>query len=742
MLKEMIIEKSKKYSSFLQPFGWFFGAVLIAFASMGGTSAPLLCAVVGAVSPINATASAAGGIITYLVSGKMTEGCVIISALILLSAGKWIMREDSDSKTAAFVTFISMAFSGIVFALVVEGSVANAVTNGLYAAISAVVAYFLTGAFDNLQYVSKITADKKTITSMAVLFVLTVTILCGIELSILNIGIIIASVITFGSCSFFGCYGGVICGVLTTAGVLFSNIELGMQTVFFGIAGLCAGFFQRYSRVTAISVFSGIILMGQLSTGMTDLSFCVQADIILGGIIFMIIPDRFVTMGGRICSGAVKESGKFLGKEMDFAAKSLEEIRKNIMDVMTVFENRQKKQSGVEKVAERVCRKCRNCLDCWEKNYEITNAAFIKIYSNKTDIFPVEVECINKKSIMDEFDRCRNEAAFSKMINTRLSENRNFLFSQMEASEDIVNSLSDRINVNISKSMTATLCRSLERSDIAYNTAIAYYNCENRLIAEVYLPAGEMPDIEYMCSMLSRQLSVGLEYTSPFSNNSETRIRFNQQTYFTADVGQYQLSAKEGDISGDTCGYFTDGLGYGYAFLSDGMGQGSRAAIDSKVTAALFKRLIRLGMSCEGAVKMINSVLLAKSGDESFATLDIAKINLETGGVTLCKSGASPTLIKYGDSVMMFSFASNPVGIIHEVNTTVKECEFAEDDILVLTSDGVPEKAYMYVKEKLIGEELPEVISEKICNYARKITEQEKCDDITAVCVRLRKNSC
>lgn len=737
MLKEMIVEKSRKYSTFLLPFGWFFCSVLASFASIGNTTAPLICALAGAVSPVNATAVSVGGMITYLIAGQHGDIGFIFCSLILLSAGKWIMREDRDAKTSAFITFISMTFSGVVFALVVQGSMSEAIVNTIYSLISSAVAFFLVQAFDNLRFFTKITADKKTLTSLAVLFVLCTTVLSGLEFSILNIGVILSCLIILASCSFFGCYGGVICGVLGTAGILFSNIDLGLQTVFLGIAGLTAGFFKNYSRVTIASVFAGIILLGQLAMGMTDLSFCVQADVIFSGILFMVLPDRLVTIGGRFCSGALKENDDFLGKEIDFAAKSIGEVRKNIMDVMTVFENKKKNGNNVKKVSDRVCRKCRNNLECWEKNFENVNAAFFKIDSGKTDIFPVGVECINKNAVMNEFEKCKSEDAFSKMMSVRLKENRSFLFSQMEASEDIVASLSDKINVNISKSLTSTLCRTLQKNDIEYSSAIAYYNSENKIVAEIYIPEENSLDMEFICNLLSRQLGVKLEYSAPFSTDGEMRIRFSQKTRYCVELGQYQMSAKDGDISGDTCGYFTDGLGFGYVFLSDGMGQGSSAAVDSKVTAALFKRLIRLGMSCEGAVKMINSVLLAKSGDESFATLDIAKINLESGGVTLCKSGASPTLIKYGDSVMMFSFASNPVGIIHDVNTTVKECEFSEENVLVLTSDGVPENAYMYIKEQLGQNISLDNLSENICEYSRKITSECPADDITAVCVRL-----
>ncbi|MBE6844620.1 MAG: hypothetical protein E7508_02735 [Ruminococcus sp.] len=737
MLKEMIVEKGRKYSTVLIPFTVFLCSVIVVFATDGHVTAPLLCALAGGLSPLGTTAACIGGVLAYLSAGQFAEGGFIICSLVLITAGKWIMKEDNTSRTSAFVTFISMAFSGVVFGLVVTGSLRQAVLNILYAAICGVSAYFVMETADILSFPNSISADKKTLTSLSAAFVLAIAVLCGLEFSVINTGIVLSVFVLLCACRFFGCSGGVVCGVLGSAGIFLGCSALGLQTAFFGAAGLLAGFVSGYSRITMTAIFSGVILLGHLATGVNDTSFFVQADVIIGSILFLLIPERLVTRGGRFCAGAVRENTEYLGKEMEFAARSLSDIRKNVMDIMAVFACKQKSADNIEKVSSKVCGKCRNRLDCWEKNFENTNSAFMKIQSGRMGIFPAGFECVSKNKILEEFERCKRDDAFSKMLMLRLNENRSFMFSQMEASEDIVNSLSSRINVNISKSMTSILCRTLDRYSVEFNSAIVFYTNENRLVAEIYIRENVEIDIEQMCDILSRELSVPLECPHTFACPGETRIRFSQKTKYSLDYAQFQLSAQEGEQSGDTCGYFTDGLGYAYVFVSDGMGHGSRAAVDSQITAKLFKRLVRLGMSCEGAVKMINTIMLAKSEEESFATLDIAKINLETGGVTLCKSGASSTLIKYGDSVMMFSFASNPVGIIHDAHTCTRECSFSEGNVLVMMSDGVPENAYMYIKEQLILGTEPDELAENICRYSRKITSGTPQDDITAVCIKL-----
>ena len=742
MLKEMIVEKSRKYNNILLPCGIFLSSIIIAYSTVGLFTAPLICAFVGALSPICTAAASAGSIIAYLSSGSIENSGFIICSVLFITVGKWITRDENTSKVSAIVTFLSMVFSGAVFGLIVSKSPIQAIVNILFAILSAVASYFVKELSYIISESSNMHADRKTLTAFAVVFTICISILSGISFSIINIGVVAACTVILCASRFFSCYGGVICGVLTAAGILMSYPDLGIHAVFFGAAGLAAGFVHKYSRITLTAVFSGVNLLGQLAVGMNDAAFCIQADIVIGGMIFIMLPERLIMAGGKYCSGALTDSSEFAGKEMEFAAKSLTDIRKNIMEIMSALSVRNKPYSMVDEVSTRICGKCRNKLECWEKNFERTNSVFKKFENRKINNMNIPAagfECIKKTEVKEEFEKCRREEAMNKMLAARLNENRSFLFSQMEASENIVYSLSSKLNVNISKSMTGTLCRTLDKYDIEFNNAIAYYTNENHLIAEIYISEKNNIILEELCEILSRELCVKLEYSQPFVCSGETRIRFNQQTKYELTFSFCQMSAEENTQSGDSCGYFKDGLGYAYIFISDGMGSGSHAALDSEITSRLFKRLVRSGMSCECAVKMINSVMLAKSDEESFATLDIAKINLETGELVLCKSGAAATLIKYDDAVMMYSLSSNPVGIIPDPQTSTKECNFEEGNVLIMMSDGVPENAYPYIKEQL-EQEIPEdILVKNVSNYSKKITSAIMPDDVTVTAARLIK---
>ena len=61
------------------------------------------------------------------------------------------------------------------------------------------------------------------------------------------------------------------------------------------------------------------------------------------------------------------------------------------------------------------------------------------------------------------------------------------------------------------------------------------------------------------------------------------------------------------------------------------MGTGGRAAVDAAMASGLFSKLVKSGLGFDTALRIVNSALLAKSEEESFATLDLACFDFYTG---------------------------------------------------------------------------------------------------------------
>lgn len=123
--------------------------------------------------------------------------------------------------------------------------------------------------------------------------------------------------------------------------------------------------------------------------------------------------------------------------------------------------------------------------------------------------------------------------------------------------------------------------------------------------------------------------------------------------------------------------------------LSDGMGVGQGAATESRNTVKLLKEILGAGLTTDVAVRTVNSVLLLRSPEDSFATVDIALLDLATGEGEFVKVGAAPSFIKRGSDVAVVKTASVPVGIINQVQVEPEHRLLRPGELIIMITDGI-----------------------------------------------------
>ncbi|MGN0605229.1 MAG: SpoIIE family protein phosphatase [Oscillospiraceae bacterium] len=320
-----------------------------------------------------------------------------------------------------------------------------------------------------------------------------------------------------------------------------------------------------------------------------------------------------------------------------------------------------------------------------------------------------------------------------------LKEKQNMLFSQMQLAENMISAVCRGMSENIcyDRRMTeaARNCMLEIKSD--YKDVTVYKNSAGRIFIELYFDNITGVNCEKLGDEFSSLFLKKFEYTEKMSASDEYMVTFSEKTSYIISCFAAQCGASENELSGDSTICFDDTFGNTYLVISDGMGSGADAAIDSKITVNLFKRLITSGIDSVTAISMINSIMLSKSSDESFATLDIAKINLDTGELTLIKSGASATLIKHDENVMMVNAATFPIGIMNDTKPFVKKFSFSQGDSIVMLSDGVSDKSYQYIKTLMLEKDSElSSVSRRICENAKRLFSGRR-DDITVLAARL-----
>lgn len=222
---------------------------------------------------------------------------------------------------------------------------------------------------------------------------------------------------------------------------------------------------------------------------------------------------------------------------------------------------------------------------------------------------------------------------------------------------------------------------------------------------------------------------------------NETMLSFSEKPNYKLNIGFAQHSA-EGKLCGDTVKIINDNKGHSILIISDGMGKGSRAALDGAMGAGLLSKLINAGFGFDSALKVVNSALLVKSNDESLATLDIANIDLFTGKCEIFKAGAPASFIIKGQSVTKCELTSMPAGILRGIEFAKRTVVLRLGDSISLMSDGITDLGEEWLTEILTSKDFltSQEYADYILNESLKRCDKEKHDDMSVIFARLERN--
>ncbi|HEY3369104.1 MAG TPA: SpoIIE family protein phosphatase [Symbiobacteriaceae bacterium] len=277
--------------------------------------------------------------------------------------------------------------------------------------------------------------------------------------------------------------------------------------------------------------------------------------------------------------------------------------------------------------------------------------------------------------------------------------------------------------------------------------------------AEVASTLNYLHDLHRSRHQWERRLAQGRIVAGDYVKNAARILeRFADETGGTGDqtalppvlkvvCGVARLPKRGSQVSGDS--YAASPLGeqrYLMA-LSDGMGVGSDAASESRQCVQLLQEVLSAGFNTELAVNTVNSVMLLRSGEESFVTVDLSLVDLGTGRVEFVKIGAAPSFLKRGRDVTIIQQSTVPVGIIDQV---VVEPEFRllrPGDIIVMVTDGIWDVSKDDIdKERWILHHLsrqtatdPEEIAENLLARALDLMP-DAGDDMTVLVARVDAN--
>lgn len=451
----------------------------------------------------------------------------------------------------------------------------------------------------------------------------------------------------------------------------------------------------------------------------------------------------------------------------DFSS-SFYKLSKTLTSLSQSRNNSEKKEVSaiIDDVAAVHCVKCNMRNFCWENNfYNTYQTIFTMLSACEEKGFAEEKDlgdsfltsCIKKDKFIATINRMYELHKTNKSWQNKINESRELVSQQLEGVSSIINELSNELSLNISynERLSQRAEAILEENSIFVNSLVITEAKDSQTeILIKHPPCYGAKDCEkYIIPILSQSLKKHFCkecvqcVTSRENRQNICTLRLVEEKNYHI-LPAVASTKKDGSYkSGDSTTFIPLPEGKYLLALSDGMGSGSFAKKESAATLELFEDFISAGFNKSTAINMINSVLVLKAGSESFSTLDVCTIDLFKAEAEFIKIGAVTSFIKHEDSVEVIKSNSLPVGILSSVEPESYTKRLADNDIIIMISDGILDSSNsLNNKEGFIISILesttsnsPSEIADKILNAAIENSKGSVDDDMTVLAARISK---
>ncbi len=533
------------------------------------------------------------------------------------------------------------------------------------------------------------------------------------------------SLMGFRPARFFGCFviltaaylfsrsGGSIAGIAIGGCIAVSGTGVALS-ICYGICGLLSGIFSKFGQIVCALIFTLAAGIAALLDG-TNEGLCVFAESALAAFIFAAIPKAKLS---RVRNNILNPKTKRIDFEFSSAGERLMETAKAVGSVSECVANVSK---GIEalspandvmvcmRVRERVCAQCRlKDTFCPEEG---DFAAILEKLSHGETVdandfsadFNKKCPCVPR--LADCFNRVYATRNAVNALQANSARNRALACGQFDWTATLLRELSEDLSKGAKVLFGKEKCAARVLSDFGFE--VKSTSCIQPLSGALRLSCvvEEIPpstSLSQLTAALSTELEVTLNPPRIKELSEGKELVFLRKELFRIRMGSACASYGNQKLCGDYFECFQTEA-KAYIILSDGMGTGGRAAIDSTMTVELFSRLVRAGVSLDSALSITNSALSVKSDDESLSTLDVAEIDLFDGSTTLYKAGAAPSFYTFSGKVRAAEIPSTPLGILSKVTFNRYTLKLRGGDTLVMVSDGILGCGNNWLKDEIKG---------------------------------------
>ncbi|BBF44780.1 stage II sporulation serine phosphatase for sigma-F activation [Lachnospiraceae bacterium KM106-2] len=415
-----------------------------------------------------------------------------------------------------------------------------------------------------------------------------------------------------------------------------------------------------------------------------------------------------------------------------------------------------------DELSDKLCKNCAKCSYCWKNNFYDTYKAAFSILSAaeqngevmETDI-PISFsnQCINLSSFLYETNRGLEVAKMNLRWYNKMAESREAIAGQLGEVATIINDFSKNLydEAGVPRELQEKIMSRFHAAhiEVANISLIERGDKKKDLYITARTRSGRCMTTREAAILVSeivgKRLKPGEGVKNIIPKEFETVV-FTEDTNFKTLTGIAKAARSKEKVSGDNFSFLYLENGEMIMTLSDGMGTGLQACEESESVVELLEQFMEAGFKEQSAIRLINSILVLKSDQQSCSTIDTAIINLFTGMCEFIKIGAAATFIKRDEWVETITSTSLPVGVFNQVDIDGVSKKLYDGDIVVMLTDGVLDCIPGENKEKYIEEFLleikvrnPQEIADEILEHVKGLNNGEIVDDMTVIVAGLWK---
>lgn len=700
-----------------------------------------------------------GAVFGYFAQGLGGGLIKYVAALLIVSALKWAFAAffEKEKRWAISVTAAAVnLLVGAVWLFTFEATVYDILLLLSESIICGGAVYFISKTLEVIEKGGTL-EQGENIVCLSLTAALFIIALSDVTVGFISIGHIIAALCVMSLAYSLKTLGGACAGLSLGAALSVKTGDSGFMIMALGVGGMLSGLFSHISRYAVALLFMLCTLLSITTLGAQTQDLYFLYECIIASIVFIMAPERFFKLityyFPTFSSSGEYYPNKYLSSRLEFVSKALCETSQSLTEMSEKLNRKTSDDLGsvFSSAADRVCRRCAMKLNCWDSNYTDTMDSFNHMAPFLKRSGRIEPEgvpdylrqrCSRLSSLICEINAAYHQSLKRSQAAERSRQLKEVVTAQFGGISKILCEMSQELSLTMcDKDVENKIASELARDKIDVRDVSCPVDRFGRKTVEFYCLPEQIEDADKQAleESISEICGSAMTLTSPFKTDDLMRLTFSEATAFSLETAYFQKKARGEEICGDSFEEACLHGGFSALILSDGMGHGKDAAIDSKMTVNLVSRFLGLGFSVENCISLVNSALMLKSDEETLSTLDVAIFDLCSGSVSIKKAGAAPSFIKRGKRISKVEMGSLPLGILGKTSVRSMDMRLSKGDIVILCSDGLCALTDEEIEK--IMKENAEIPIDNLCKIlvesAAEIDNGAAKDDITVIAAQI-----